>query len=281
MSPRDTFSEASALEVFHASAQSEQNPVQQSSQHAPILLLHGAFTGAWCWLDTFLPAFAAAGREVSALSFRGHGGSAGAEDLDRWGIDDYVSDVATVAADFDRPPILVGHSMGGFVAMRYAERFDTAGLVLLASVPPMGLYGPSISLALWNPLLINDIGMVQNGHKEVLSVDSVKRTLFSPAMPNEKVAQYAARIGKESATAILDMQGRIVPDTTAIRAKCPSLVLGGRKDALIAPAFVRATARSLDTSATIYPDKGHALMLEPGWDRIHADIRRWIAENAL
>jgi hypothetical protein len=38
----------------------------------PILFLHGAAHGAWCWAEHFLPWFAGRGCECHALSFRGH-----------------------------------------------------------------------------------------------------------------------------------------------------------------------------------------------------------------
>ncbi|RLC08454.1 MAG: alpha/beta hydrolase, partial [Deltaproteobacteria bacterium] len=39
----------------------------------PILFIHGAFAGAWCWEEYFLPYFADHGYESHALSLRGHG----------------------------------------------------------------------------------------------------------------------------------------------------------------------------------------------------------------
>ncbi len=37
------------------------------------------------------------------------------EHLDSYSLDDYVRDVAEVAARLPAPPILIGHSMGGMV----------------------------------------------------------------------------------------------------------------------------------------------------------------------
>jgi pimeloyl-ACP methyl ester carboxylesterase len=39
---------------------------------APVVLVHGAFLGAWCW-DEVIPRLAAAGHEVAAPDLPGHG----------------------------------------------------------------------------------------------------------------------------------------------------------------------------------------------------------------
>ncbi|MEO1270159.1 MAG: hypothetical protein AAFX99_18895 [Myxococcota bacterium] len=42
-----------------------------------VLCVHGAFSGAWCWAEHFLEAFAQAGYPAWAVSLRGHGASVG------------------------------------------------------------------------------------------------------------------------------------------------------------------------------------------------------------
>ncbi|MGM0715392.1 alpha/beta hydrolase [Brevibacillus parabrevis] len=108
------------------------------SRSNPILFIHGAFHGAWCWEEYFLPYFAAHGYEVHALNWRGHGKSSDKERLRGNRITDYVEDVSHVASSLKQPPILVGHSMGGFVMQKYLENHSAAAGVLLASAPPGG-----------------------------------------------------------------------------------------------------------------------------------------------
>jgi pimeloyl-ACP methyl ester carboxylesterase len=50
---------------------------------------------------------------------RGHGASEGRDRI-RWhSIADYVSDVAQVAGQLSRSPVVIGHSMGGFTVQKY------------------------------------------------------------------------------------------------------------------------------------------------------------------
>lgn len=59
---------------------------QSRSPKTPILFVHGAYVGAWCWAEHFLDWFAARGYPVHAVSLRGHGGSAGRERLNEFGL---------------------------------------------------------------------------------------------------------------------------------------------------------------------------------------------------
>jgi non-heme chloroperoxidase len=107
----------------------------------PLLFVHGAYTAAWCWEEHFLPFFAAAGYPAYALSLSGHGASPGRKHLDSFSIADYVKDVATVVATLPAPPVLVGHSMGGFVVQKYLEDNEAPGAVLMCAVRRQGLAG--------------------------------------------------------------------------------------------------------------------------------------------
>ena len=67
----------------------------------------------------FLDFFADKVYQAVALSLRGHGASPGRERL-RWaGLQEYVADIADTAPQLATQPVLVGHSMGGFVIQKY------------------------------------------------------------------------------------------------------------------------------------------------------------------
>ncbi len=95
-----------------------------------IVLVHGGAAHARWW-DHIAPLLAA-GRRVVALDLSGHGDSGRRDEytLDGWAAE--VMAVA-VAAGFARPPIVVGHSMGGFVALLAAGLYG-AGLAGIAVI---------------------------------------------------------------------------------------------------------------------------------------------------
>ena len=84
-----------------------------------IVLVHGGGQGGWCWKEC-ARVLRAAGHEVYAPALTGFGERA---HLRAAGFETYVEDVARVLEFEDlREVVLVGHSMGGCIVARVAER---------------------------------------------------------------------------------------------------------------------------------------------------------------
>lgn len=84
----------------------------------PVVLIHGAWAGAWVW-ERLIPLLEEAGLEAVAVDLPGNGTDAtppAAVTLDR-----YVAHVADAIARLGRPASLVAHSGGGVVASAVAE----------------------------------------------------------------------------------------------------------------------------------------------------------------
>src|SRR5512134_2697443 len=113
---------------------------QEKTHATPLLFLHGAWHGAWCW-ENFLPYFAMQGYEAHALSLRGHGNSEGREGIRWYSTSDYVADLRQVVKSLSVSPVLIGHSMGGYVVQKHLESQDAPAGVLLASIPTTGIAG--------------------------------------------------------------------------------------------------------------------------------------------
>src|SRR5690242_20128679 len=98
----------------------------------PLLFVHGMLCTASSWNVHFLEYFASRGFESHAVNLRGHGKSEGREKL-RWTrIAEFVDDVSNVVGDLPAAPVLIGHSMGGFIAQKYLEDHNLPGAVLLS-----------------------------------------------------------------------------------------------------------------------------------------------------
>lgn len=246
----------------------------------PLLFVHGAFAGAWCWDAYFLTWFAERGYVAHALSLRGHGGSYGQDTINGWSIQDYVDDVATVVRQFGRPPVLIGHSMGGFVVQHCLSEAESAGVVLMASVPPNGLAGPGLSLAVWNPAAAFNIGSVQAMGGDWGSPSVMRDALFSTEMNRQTAFEFLGRMGPESTRAMMDMYGGDLP-TIDMPLSVPVHVLGASDDELIPSAFVRATARRFGAVPHVLDDMGHLMMLDAGWERAAESVLDWLHRNGF
>jgi pimeloyl-ACP methyl ester carboxylesterase len=99
---------------------------------AGIVLAHGGAAHSRWW-DHIAPLLTA-GHRVAALDLSGHGDSGR---RDSYSFDVWASEVMAVAAEagIGGPPVVIGHSMGGLVALRAAARYGArlAGAVVIDS----------------------------------------------------------------------------------------------------------------------------------------------------
>ena len=244
----------------------------------PLLFVHGAFTAAWCWSEHFLPYFAKQGFRACAVSLSGHGGSRGRERLDWLSISDYVDDLVQAVSTIGGDPILVGHSMGGFVVQKYLERATAPGIVLMASVPPQGLLSASIALAFSNPGLFADVNSMM--HHGRVSLATLQHALFASPVAADKLQAYYSKMQPESQRAMWDMSMFNLPQLR--RERCPPmLVLGAERDILVPPSQAEQAARYYGTEAEIFPGMGHVMMLESDWQKVADRIIEWIRAGKL
>jgi len=241
----------------------------------PLLFVHGAYVGAWCWAEYWLPWFAAWGHPAYALSLRGHGGSGGRERLNEFGLADYAEDLHAAIAEMEQPPILVGHSMGALVVQKILERgIDCPGSVLICPVPPFGILPATLALAFTRPALFAEIQAMAAGRR--VSLEALQQSMFSGPLEAERLQRIAARMQRESSRALLDMSGWGLPQPRA--ARVATLVLGAARDVLIPVWLAESSARMLGAEYRRLEGLGHAVMLDAGWQDAARAVLEWLAD---
>ena len=102
-----------------------------------ILFVHGMCHGAWCWEPYFLPYFEQLGYHCSAINLRGHEQPGSTVSINHIGIEDYVADLQKAVSLLCEPPIIIGHSMGGYVAVALSRLMGDKlkGLCMMHSHP--------------------------------------------------------------------------------------------------------------------------------------------------
>src|SRR5574341_654586 len=250
------------------------------SAHAhstPLLFVHGAWHGAWCWEEHFLDYFAQHGFAAHALSLRGHGSSDGRNRL-RWTrLAHYVADVAHVVEQLPQAPAVIGHSMGGAVVQKYLETHSAPAGILLASVPPAGALAAALRIARRHPLEFAKVNLMLSLFPLVATPQLAREAFFSDNLPAEQLMTYARRLQDESYLGFLDMLLLNLPRPRRVTA--PMLVLGGAKDMVFQPSEIEATARSYNTRAVVFPDTAHDMMLEAGWQQVADRMIAWLNER--
>ena len=249
-----------------------------TAKPTPLLFVHGAYAGAWCWDEHFLSYFAEAGYAACAVSLSGHGGSPGRKHLDSFSIADYVRDVAAVAASLPAAPVLIGHSMGGFVVQKYLEDHVAPGAVLMCAVPPQGIMSAAVVMMLSKPSMMSELNNLMSGGKA--SLETLREALFAQPVSPDDLLRYYKHTQPESHRAIWDMSLFGMPRVGRVK-RTPLLVQGAEFDHLMPATLVEMTARTYGVDANIFPGMGHGLMLERDWEKPAQQILDWLEELGL
>jgi len=243
---------------------------------ATVLFLHGAAGGAWMWAEHLMGALAAAGWRTAALSFRGHGASAGREALHGLGLLDYVLDARQAIAALGGPVVLVGHSLGGLVAQMLLGDPRIRGMVLLATVTPEGLAGANWRLALTDPALWQEVARMPWADAGGAVPVRLRSALFSAQLPDHLAWGYIARLQPESLRALAEAQWPR-PVASARLLGVPGLVVGAADDPLVPSDALLRTAWLHGAEHVTMDRLGHAMMLDADWPRLAETILRFLA----
>ena len=242
----------------------------------PILLLHG-FTGAKEDFTEWLDPLAESGWHAVAPDHRGHGSSSKPEGAANYSLSILADDCAGLAdaLGWDRY-VLLGHSMGGFVAqlMAFADPARLLGLILM-DTGHGPIKGINVNDAMRAGQLATDVGMdaladIMAKRESPLETAAHRRVLeerpgyaefgerkFRATSPG----LYAAIISElVSGSDTLERLGAITPPR-------PTLVLVGELDT----PFIGSSRRMADAVAgatlAVIPDAGHSPQFEnpAGW----------------
>ncbi|MFL5895882.1 MAG: alpha/beta hydrolase [Thermoleophilaceae bacterium] len=245
---------------------------------AIVALAHGAseHSGRYAWTAEQLTA---RGYGVYALDHRGHGRSSGSRALvDRMA--NVVADLGTLIerAAGEHPergrPFLLGHSMGGGVALAYATRHQETleGLIVSAPLAVLEAASPLQRIA----------GRVLSAIAPKAGVYDIDSSTVSrdPEVVRDYDSDPLNHHGKLPARTVAELSNEVERFPAAIPAlKLPLLVLVGTGDQLVPPRasdFVYEMASSDDKTIKRYDGLYHEILNEPERETVVADIADWL-----
>jgi len=217
-----------------------------------LLLLHGKMAHASWW--SFIAPFFAATHRVVALSFAGMGGSDWRDAYSAPTMADEAMAVAQACGLFDapRPPVVVGHSFGGFVSLLCAQQHGArlAGVFTL----DMPLMSREQRQARTRPGLRQAIALRPTKHYASLAA-ALARFRFAPEQPCENlyIADHIARTSlkkiESAGGAATAWTWRFDPRVAPVgpgqaaqalaEAACPVAIGWGADSALVTPTVAR------------------------------------------
>lgn len=252
------------ITVLHAPA--------AGTSRRPVLFVHGYFVDGTLW-TRWLEFFAARGVPAFAVHLRGRAESRPGTDLGRASIDDFAADASAVARHMGTPAV-VGHSMGGLIAQKLAERGDVSAAVLITPAPPRGISVLSLRVAVrqlrYMPAILRSRA-VRPGREDL-------RELVMNRVPPKQQEELLATMIPDSGRAGREMSVTGVP-VDATRVRCPLLVIAAEDDHFVPPRVVARVARRYRAPLEIEARHGHMVVVEPGWEQLADRVERWIRER--
>ena len=254
-------------------------PATDDSARPPLLFVHGAWHGAWCWQDGFIDHLNQQGFDCYAIDLRGHGESEATKPM-RWNrIADYVEDVLHAVDSIGGKPVLVGHSMGGFICQHISRRnASVAGIALLASAPHYGVWRLNVRMQMKDPLALILSFAKLSLLPVIRSTHAIRDMFLDIDTPDAKAKAFGEKLIDESFMAFLDMLLLDLPKRAA--AGPPMLVIGGEKDTLFLPSEQQSLANYYGAACHIIEDAPHNLMSQTKWHEVADTLAEWVKARA-
>ena len=241
-----------------------------------LILLHGfgdhsgRYAEAAAW-------FAERGVSVWALDQRGHGRSPGKRGhVSRFA--QFVSDVAAlrklVGGEEPAPQLLLGHSFGGTVVLRYLETAPEGVAGAILSSPFLAV---TMAVQLWKRAVARVLLDLLPALPVATGLD-VAHLSTDPAVGQAAKSDhlYHRVMTPRAYREILQAQRAAVAEGDRIAV--PLLVLVAGDDRIVSRAASEAFARGLegDVSVTVYESFFHEIFNEPQRARVYRDVERWL-----
>jgi alpha-beta hydrolase superfamily lysophospholipase len=226
--------------------------------------------------------FVSRGYGVYALDHRGHGKSDGTRIyIDRF--DDYITDLRTFHGlirkeNPETKVFLIGHSMGGTIAVAYSIKYQqdltgliTSGASLTGAVaaPPLLLAMASIASA-----LLPKAGIT------VLDASAISRDRSVVEAYENDPLVYRGKIPARTGAELARMWRELPPLMPEI--KLPVLILHGSSDRLASPQgskLLYERVSSTDKTLKIYDGLYHEVFNEPEREQVMQDVEQWLARH--
>jgi len=194
------------------------------------------------------------------MTLRGHGEPQDPAVIAHTDFTDHIEDVHLAIAACEAPPVLLGHDLGGLLALSCA----TAGraVVALAPVVPGAVAGTHRGawrsrLAFWRPGLLPP------------PCGGLAADYFGQRLPGGTTPE-SRRLARQLAADDLHL-----PPSPGL----PKLLIVGEADAVCPPHDAERLASQVGADCCRLEGIGHALPWDTGWERRVVQIHRWLVQQ--
>jgi pimeloyl-ACP methyl ester carboxylesterase len=260
----------------------------------PVVFIHGLWLHATAW-QPWIDHFAARGFAPQAPGWPGEPGTvevarATPESVADFGIDEVTEHYARLIERLPTAPIIIGHSFGGMIAQKLLGRGIGAAAVAIDAAQFKGVLPlPLSSLRATLPVFKNP---GNKHHAVMLTADEFRYSFGNELSPEESDELWAswvvpspARPLFQAATANFSLHSAATVDT-GNSDRGPLLLIAGGKDHTVPEVITKAELKayrksSATTDYLAFPDRGHSLTIDHGWQGVADAVLEWLAEQKV
>ena len=260
----------------------------------PVLFIHGLWLHASSW-EPWIEMFREAGYDPQAPGWPGDRDTVAESRRDPdaiadHGIDDVVDHIARIVDTLPAAPILIGHSFGGLIAQKLLGQDRARAAIAIDAAQIKGVLPvPLSALRATLPVFRNPA----NRHRSVSLTAEQFRFAFTNAVSQEESDRLYDRWtipapGRplfEAASSNFDPHSPAAVDT-ANAGRGPLLLIASGKDHTVPESVTRSTLTQYRHSSAVtdietFPDRGHSLVIDSGWQAVADLCLTWLKEHQL
>ncbi|GEM_PF-2466670 len=226
-----------------------------------LVFIHGVYHGSWAF-EALCSALEPYGYNMACLDLRGHWGEKRLHFSDNVGYREFLSDVHNQLNAIEGQKIIVGHSLGGLLALSSSVRDDIDRLILLATPLPSALSTIRRKVLMRFPLKSLIMAITKNPSVLYHDEKIAKYFFFTGTALHKHHTVALAKIRQQHASYKL-FQDLALENFSSTPKTLPSLAIFGANDPSIDFGAISELVKLTRAETHTIQHQGHDFFLEP------------------